>query len=95
MTRSLRGAVFGLAEGVPADVGEHGAAYNQTGDEEGSEDAGPEAHAAEGNEEDALLAGEIDARLAGQEGFDCHGDQKTCGPYEGDSKRELQGNVHH
>ena len=95
MTRSLRGWDFDLAEGVPADVGEHGSAYDERCDEKGSEDAGPEAHAAEGNEEDALLAGEVDACLAGQKGFDSHCDQKTCGPDEGDSERELQGNVHH
>ena len=50
--------VLRLAEGVPADVGEHGAAYYEGGDDEGGEDAGPEAHAAEGNEEDALPAGQ-------------------------------------
>ena len=52
--RSTRLERLGLVEGVPADVGEHGAAYDESGDDEGGEDAGPEAHAAEGNEEDAL-----------------------------------------
>ena len=69
--------------------------YNESCNEEGGKNTGPEAHAAEGNEEDALLAGEVDACLVGQKGFNSNGDQKTCGPDEGDSERELQGNVHH
>ena len=95
MTRTRKGRVFALAEGVPANVGEHGAADDEGGNEESGENAGPEAHAAEGNEEDTLPAGEVDAGLVGQDGFDGDCDQKTRGPDEGDSEGELQGHVHH
>jgi len=89
------GPSVALAEGVPANVGEHGAPHDESRNEEGGKNASPEAHAAERNEEDALLASEVNARLVGQEGFDGDCDQKTCGPDEGDSERELQGKVHH
>ena len=84
-----------LVEGIPADVCEHGAAYDEGSHDECGENAGPESHAAERNKEDVLFAGEVDTRLIGQEGLDSHCNQKTCGPDEGDSERELKGNVHH
>ena len=86
---------FVLVKSIPADIGEHGATDNQRGDDESGKNAGPEAHAAEGNEEDAISAGEIDSCLIGQEGLHSYCDQKACGPDEGNSERELKGDVHH
>ena len=84
--RVSRSEKFRLVKGVPADVGEHGSAYHQGGDDEGGENAGPEAHAAERNEEDVLLARKVDACLIRQEGLDSHCNQKTRSPDEGDSE---------
>lgn len=52
-------------EGVPADIGEHGAADDKSGDDESGQDTGPKAHPAEWDEEDAVFAREVDARLIG------------------------------
>ena len=79
---SVFAAVFSdpeLAEGTPADVGQDGAAHDETGNGEGSEQTDPEANAAEWDEESALLAGERDARLVGQERADSHRNQKSRG----------------
>jgi len=73
-------------EGVPADVGEHGAADDDGGNDEGGKDTGPEAHAAERNEKDIVFAGEVDASLIGQESLHSYCNQKACGPDEGDSE---------
>ena len=84
-----------LVKSVPADVGKHGAADDEGSDDQGGEYTGPEAHAAEGNEKDAVLASQVDSCLVGQESLHSYCDQKARRPYEGDSEGELKGDVHH
>jgi hypothetical protein len=80
---------------IPSDVGEHGVAYDQRRDDESGKDTGPEAHAAERNEEDAFFSGEVDPCLIGQEGLHSYCDQKARGPNQSYSEGELKGDVHH
>jgi len=73
-------------KGVPADVGEHGAAYDERGDDEGGKDTGPEAHAAKRYEQDAVFSSEVDPRLIRQEGLHSYCNQKARRPHQGDSE---------
>jgi len=73
-----------LFKGVPSDIGEHGATDNESSDDKGCENAGPESHAAEGKEKLALFAGEVDSSPIGQERLHSHGNQESCGPDESD-----------
>jgi hypothetical protein len=80
---------------VPANIGKHGTANDESSDDQSCEDASPEPDSAERDEENTVSAREINARLIGQECLNSHCNQKPSGPDQGDSEGELKGDVHH
>ena len=82
-------------ESVPTDVGEHRAADDKRRNNQGGENAGPKTHATKRYKQDAVFACKVDACLIRQKGLYSHCNQKAGSPDEGNSERELKGDVHH